>query len=483
MITYRPILFIVGILLSILAVAMVVPALLDFIMGDINWVYFALACGTTGFFGVLLTLAYRSSEREELGVRETFLLTVACWVSLAVFASLPFIFSEAAGTTTDALFEAVSGLTTTGASVFTGLDQMSAGHLLWRALLQWLGGIGIVVMALTILPTLQIGGMQLFQSEFSDRSEKMLPRVSQIASAILSAYLLLSISCALLYWMAGMSPFEAICNMMTTVSTAGFSTGDASFQTFNNPMLELIAMVFMLIGGCTLILFIRLLHGEGKYFFGDSQIRSFFAIISIAIVVVVSWLWYSETYTFIEALRYGTFNVISILTTTGFSSADYSQWGSFGVVFLFFLMFVGGCTGSTSGGMKVFRFQILYEAAKVQIAQLRHPHGVFIPSYNGKPVNEKAFLSVLAFFALYILCYGALAIGLALCELDWLTSVSGSAAIMGNVGPALGEAIGPAGNFSSLPDGAKWMMMLGMLVGRLELLTIIILFTPGFWRG
>lgn len=483
MISYRPILFVVGILLSILAAAMVIPCLLDLFLGDINWVYFALAGGITGFFGVLLTLAYRSSEREELGVRETFLLTVACWISLAAFASLPFIFSDAAANVTDALFEAVSGLTTTGATVFTNLDRVSPGHLLWRALLQWMGGIGIIVMALTILPSLQIGGMQLFQSEFSDRTEKMLPRVSQIASAIISAYLLLSFACALLYWMAGMDFFEAICNMMCTVSTAGFSTADASFAAFDNPLIEMIAMVFMLIGGCTLLLFIRLLHGEAHYFFGDTQIRSFFAILSVSIALMVLWLWYSGIYEFKEALRYGTFNVISVLTTTGFSSADYSQWGSFGIVFLFCLMFVGGCTGSTSGGMKVFRFQILYEAAKVQIAQLRHPHGVFVPSYNGKPVNEKVFLSVLAFFALYILCYGALATGLAVCELDWLTCLAGSAAIIGNVGPALGDTIGPAGNFSTLPDPAKWMMMLGMFVGRLELLTIIILFTPGFWRG
>jgi len=482
MIAYRPILYIIGTLLSFLSLAMVIPALLDIYDGDIAWVDFAYSACLTSFFGVLLMLAYRGSEYEILGIRENFILTVSCWLTLSLFAALPFAFSSLPITTTDALFETVSGLTTTGATALIGLENAPRGILLWRSLLQWLGGVGIIVMAMTILPTLHIGGMQLFQSESSDRSEKILPRVSQISSAIFSAYLFLSLTCCLLYWMTGMSFFDAICHMMATVSTAGFSTYDASFEAFNNPLVELVAIVFMLLGGCTLLVVIRFLHGDIKAFVNDTQIRAFFKIIGVATCIMTVYLWLNDTYGFWDSLRHSAFNVTAIITTTGFASSDFSNWGSFVMVFFLMLMFIGGCTGSTSGGIKIFRFQILYKAAKIQLAQLRYPSGVFVPTYNGKALKEQALLSVLAFFALYILSFVILTLGLTCCQLDITTCLSGSASALGNVGPGLGAVIGPAGNYSSFPDMAKWMMIVGMLVGRLELLTVLVLFTPGFWK-
>ena len=482
MIESRFIVFILGIFLTILAVAMTIPAAMDLLYRDPDWIYFGESAAITGFVGILLTLAFQPEGEPVFEVRETFVLTVSSWVAISLFASLPFMLSSAAPTFTDAFFEAISGLTTTGATVFKDLDYAPPGILLWRALLQWLGGIGIVVMAMTILPALKIGGMQLFQSEFSDRSEKYFPRVSQIASAILSTYLIMSLLCGLAYWLAGMKPFDAICLTMSTVSTAGFATSDLSLGAFDSYWIELIAIVFMIMGSITLLLFTRLLQGDPKPLFRDSQVRFFLSLIVIAISIVAIWLWATNQYDPISSLRHSAFAVVSIATTTGFTTADFNTWGSFALVFLFFLMFVGGCTGSTAGGIKIFRFQILFKAAKQQILQLRRPHGVFVPLSNNQKLKESDFMSVLAFFALYVLCYGVLALSLSLCGLDVISSLSGSATILGNVGPGLGSEIGPSSIYSDLPDLAKWMIMFGMLVGRLELLTLLILFTPGFWK-
>jgi len=482
MIQSRFIVFILGIFLSILAVAMAIPALMDLLYRDPDWVYFGQAAVITGFVGALLILGFRPEGEPIFEVRETFILTVSSWVVISVFAAIPFVLSSAAPTLTDAFFEAISGLTTTGATVFKDLDYAPPGILLWRALLQWLGGIGIVVMALTILPALKIGGMQLFRSEFSDRSEKYFPRVSQIASAILSTYLLISALCGVAYWLAGMTPFEAICMMMSTVSTAGFATSDLSLGYFDNAWIELIAITFMIMGSITLLLFTRFLQGDPKALLRDSQVRVFLSLMAIASVFMGFWLWNTDQYDLLGGLRHGAFAVVSIASTTGFTTADFNTWGGFALIFIFFLMFVGGCTGSTAGGIKIFRFQILFKAAKAQIYQLRRPHGVFVPLYNNQKLRESDFMSVLAFFALYIFCYAALALALALCGLDVISSLSGSATILGNVGPGLGDQIGPSGHYGNLPDAVKWLMMFGMLVGRLELLTLLILFTPNFWK-
>jgi trk system potassium uptake protein TrkH len=482
MIHYRFIVFILGSFLSILALAMTIPGAMDLFYHDPNWVYFGEGAAITGFVGILLMLSFKPEGDPSFEVRETFIFTVSSWVTISLFASLPFMLSGTAPTFTDAFFEAISGLTTTGATVLDNLQYAPPGILLWRALLQWLGGIGIVVMALTILPALKIGGMQLFRSEFSDRSEKYLPRVSQISLAILSTYLLISAFCAVAYWFAGMRAFEALCFMMSTVSTAGFATSDLSLGAFDNVWIEAVAIVFMLMGSITLLLFTRFLQGDRKTLWKDSQVRVFLSLIATVVLFVTLWLWKTDQYDLLNALRHGTFTVVSIASTTGFTTVDFSGWGSFPLIFFFLLMFVGGCTGSTAGGIKIFRIQILFKAAKTQIRQLRRPHGVFEPLYNMKRLRESEFMSVLAFFALYILCYAALALSLSFCGVDILSSLSGSATILGNVGPGLGTYIGPASHYGDLPEAAKWIVMVGMLVGRLELLAVLILLTPNFWR-
>ncbi len=480
-ISYQPILFTIGILLSALSVFMILPALADFFNSDPDWEAFALSSGITAFCGILLSLAFRPQAPHKLNVRDTFLLTSSSWLSVSFFASLPFIFSRTTNSNTDSLFETISGLTTTGATVITGLDYLSLGVLLWRALLQWLGGIGIVVMALTIMPILRIGGMHLFRSEFSDRSEKILPRVSQIASAIFGTYLFFTLACTILLWLAGMTFFDAICHAMSTIATGGFSTHDASVGFYNSPMIELIMVIFMIIGGTTLMLYIRLFQGDAKTLFKDSQVRTFIAVIFLSTFAGALWQWH-EGASFLQALRETLFNATSILTTSGFASTDFNLWGTFSMMILFILMLVGGCTGSTAGGIKIFRYQVLFSTAATHMQQMRHPHGIFLPRYNGKPIPDGIFASVFTLIALYVFCFGLLSLGLAFYDLDLITCLSGAATALGNVGPGLGPIIGPAGNFAPLPDGAKWMLMVGMLLGRLEYVTILILFSPRFWR-
>ena len=481
MINIQPILFTIGLFLTGLAVVMVAPALLDYAYHDINWQAFGISSIITGFMGLLITFANRPKDSFQLTIRETFILTALSWITIALFSSLPFILSNSMVAHVDSFFEAISGLTTTGASVLRGIDYASHGIVLWRALLEWMGGIGIIVMALTVMPLLKIGGMQLFRSEFSDRSEKVLPRVSQIASAILTTYVAFTVLCILLLWLAGMNWLEAICHAFATISTGGFSTADSSIAYYNSPLIEFIIIIFMIIGSTTLILFVKFFHGDRKALWKDHQVQTFMAVLILSILAVTLYRYWDGVDP-LTALRESSFNVTSIITTTGFTSGDYTFWGTFPIMTFFILMMVGGCTGSTSGSIKIYRYQIMYEVAKAHIYQMRRPHGVFLPLYNGKRIPDEIFTSVFTFFALYVVSFGLLVLGLSLYELDISTCLSAAASCLNNVGPGFGPIIGPEAHYAPLPDGAKWMLMAGMLVGRLEYVTIIILFVPHFWR-
>jgi trk system potassium uptake protein TrkH len=460
---------------------MIAPAILDYAYHDINWQAFAISTVITGFMGLLITFANRPKNPFQLTIRETFILTALTWISIAVFSSFPFILSNSTVAHVDSFFEAISGLTTTGASVIRGIDYASHGIVLWRALLEWIGGIGIIVMALTVMPLLKIGGMQLFRSEFSDRSEKVLPRVSQIASAILTTYVAFTLLCMLLLWMAGMNWLEAICHAFATLSTGGFSTADSSIAHYNSPLIEAIIIVFMIIGSITFILFVKFFHGDRRALWKDHQVQTFIAVLVLSIIAVTIYRCWDGVDP-VTALRESSFNVTSIITTTGFTSGDYTFWGTFPIMMFFLLMMVGGCTGSTSGSIKIYRYQIMYEVAKAHIFQMRRPHGVFLPLYNGKRIPDEIFTSVFTFFALYVVSFGLLVLGLSAYELDISTCLSAAASCLNNVGPGFGPIIGPEANYAPLPDGVKWMLMAGMLVGRLEYVTIIILFVPSFWR-
>ena len=479
---FRPAIFVVGLLLATLAVVMCVPAIADFAYGHPDWQVFAVSAATTFFVGVTMALTSKTRDMK-LTIRHAFMITTTSWMAMTLFASLPFAFSELDMGFTDAVFEAMSGITTTGSTVISGLENAPPGILLWRSLLQWLGGIGIIVMGIAVLPMLQVGGMQLFRMESSDQSDKAMPRAAQIASAIGVIYLLLTIVWAGFYWVAGMTGFDAISHAMTTIATGGFSNHDESFAYFDSAMIEYIAAAGMLVGALPFILYLRALQGDMLAVVNDSQVQWFLIFIAGVIVTTCGWLVLEVNEDPLNALRLATFNIVSIITGTGYATDDYSIWGSFSPVIFFFIMFIGGCSGSTTCGIKVFRFQVLYAAARTQIHHLLQPHGVFIPYFNKRPISEEIIISVLSFFFMWFFTFALLTLGLSLLGLDFVTAFSSAATSIANVGPALGPVAGPTGNFVSFPDAAKWLMAGGMLLGRLELFTVIVMLSRSFWRS
>ena len=482
LIDFRPILFIVGILLTTLAIAMCAPGIADAAVDNPDWKVFAGSAGVTLFIGVTLMLT-NWTARGRFTIRQAFLMAALSWVVMTAFAALPFLFADLGMSFTDAFFEAMSGITTTGSTVMTGLDGAPDGILLWRSLLQWLGGVGIIVLAVSVLPALSVGGMQLFRVEAFDATDKVLPRATQIAGGITVIYIALTVIWSLALWVAGMNGLEAVSHAMTTIATGGFSTSDQSVGLFQNEKIEMIIIVGMLIGSMPFLLYLRAIRGAPAALLRDSQVQWFLAIAAGSVAVVFAWLWLGEGVALPKAALDSAFNVISIMTGTGYTSTDFQSWGSFPIAMMFFLMFVGGCAGSTACGIKIFRFQVLYATAQAQIRRLLQPHGVFFPHYNHRPISDDVVVAVMSFFFLFVAIFAILAAALGALGLDFITAVSGAATAICNVGPALGPIIGPAGNFSALPDSAKWVLAIGMLLGRLELFTVLVLFAPSFWRG
>ena len=482
MIDFRPVLFATGILLVILAAAMVVPAVADAAAGDPDWLVFASSAAVTLFVGVALVLTNRVRAAGG-SIRQAFVLVTFSWIVMAAFAALPFAFSQLDLSYTDAFFEAMSGITTTGSTVITGLDHAPPGILLWRGLLEWLGGIGIIVMAVSVLPMLRVGGMQLFRIEFGDVSDKVLPRAGQIVVGMGIIYVVLTVVFAAVLYGLGMTGLEAAVHSMAALSTGGFSTSDQSVGVFNSAAIDWVVTLAMLAGGMPFVLYLQAVRGNPGQLLRDRQVQWYLAAALVAVLVLAGWLWLARDVAAMDALRLAAFNAVSIMTGTGFITADFGTWGGFAVAVFLLLMFIGGCAGSTSCGIKIFRFQVLYAAAEVQMKRLLQPNGVFIPYYNRQPISEGVIMSVLAFIFIYAFCFVLLALALGLIGLDFLTAVSGAATAISNVGPALGEIIGPAGTFAPLPESAKWVLSAGMLLGRLELFSVLVLFMPAFWRG
>ncbi len=482
--TLRPVFYIIGLLLIFLGLSMLVPIAVVLYLESYDWGGFVYGAAITLFFGVMMTLANQHSlDKITLGVREAFLLTGLSWVFVIVFASLPFLLSGHPQTLTDSLFESTSALTTTGATVIKNLAKATPGILFWRSILQWLGGIGIIVMALTILPMLRIGGMQLFRSESSERSERNLPRVSQIAKAILSIQALFTVIFFLALLGAGLGPLDAVCHAMTALTTGGLSTLDTSISGFANPLAEMILIVAMLMGSCTLLLMIRVFQGDWRAFTSNPQIRWFFSIIGLMTTFLIFWRFYhTPNQPLLQMSRESLFMVVSSISSTGFTVANPGVWGSFSTLLLFMASFIGGCTGSTTGGLKIFRIQVLWTVLKTQMARLRRPHGVFLPHYNDQVLSDDVMGSVFTFFGLFGLTYGVIALTLSFCGIDPIVSLSVSAAAITNTGMGVGVDLGGNGPFATLSDPAKWTLMVGMLMGRLEMMTIVALLLPGFWK-
>ncbi|MBT8456150.1 MAG: TrkH family potassium uptake protein [Rhodobacteraceae bacterium] len=481
MIDLRPVGYVIGLLVAALGATMLVPMAFDMFAGNGHWPIFFESAIITSLTGGLLALACANGVTDRLNIQQTFLLTTGVWVALPIFGALPFALGATEARFVDAFFEAMSGLTTTGSTVFSGLETLPEGLLFWRGLLQWFGGIGIIVVAMVFLPELRIGGMQIFRSEGFDTFGKILPRATEISSRISVIYFTLTALCTLGYVIAGLSPFDAATHAMTTVATGGFANYDASFAAFN-PAVEYVAVIFMLLAALPFVRYVQLVAGTARPLLSDPQIRAFFGTVAVIVVIITLWLWARAGGPDEQSLRKALFNVTSIVTGTGYASADYMLWGAFPVVIIFFAGLIGGCAGSTSCSIKVFRYQLLLSSIKAQVRRIHSPSGVFTPRYAGRTVSEDVVSSVMAFFVLFIVSLGVLSVALGATGLDFITSISGAAAALANIGPGLGGEIGPTGNFGGLNDMAKWLLIAGMLIGRLELMAVYAILTIGFWR-
>jgi len=478
---FRPILNILGLLLCIESIALLIPMIFDYINNNEDWKQFFFISCLTFFIGLVLYVGFKN-EKLKINLRQAFLLTILSWLVIALFGSLPFMYSSSSLNFTNAFFESVSGITTTGSTVISNFDSLSEGILIWRSLLQWFGGIGIIVLAVAILPTLQIGGMQLLHMEHDDPYEKTLPKINKFIFEIIFLYFGLTILCLFSYYFNGMNAFDSLIHSMTTISTGGFSNKSLSFGYFDSQTLESISILFMILGSLPFVIFIKFIHGQKSSLFKDDQIRLFMFLLVSIVLISCFWLKHYLNIEWSSALRLTTFNITSILTGTGYTSTNYNNWGGFGLIIILMIMFIGGCAGSTTGGVKIFRFQILFRGVRLQIKKLTQPHAVFLMKFNKKTVTENTYTSIISFFFIYILLFILSSVILSFLGLDFLTALSASASAISNVGPGVGEIIGPNGNYSGINEIGKWVLAFTMLIGRLEIFTILVLFSKNFWK-
>lgn len=480
---YQTVLKILGVLLVIFSVTHLTPLSVSFIYADGNAFPFVASFSVTLLTGLCMWLPTRHN-RKDLRYRDGFLVVVLFWTVLATFGALPFLLSEHYSLSiTDAFFESMSGLTTTGGTIFTDLDSLPESILYYRQQLQWLGGMGIVVLAVAIMPMLGIGGMQLYRAETPGpmKDSKLTPRITESAKALWYIYLGLTVVCMLSYWIAGMSLFDAICHAFSTVAIGGFSTHDASIGHFNSAVIEWVAMVFMLIASANFSLhFLAWRNRSLKPYIQDSEFRFLgITLTSIAIILLIA-LTVNHVYTDLgSSIQQGLFHLISITTTTGFTSSGFAWWPGALPLMLILMSFMGGCAGSTAGGMKVMRFQLMYKQGRKEIVRLVHPNAVLSIKLGGHVISEKIINTVTAFFSMYIFCFALTGFALSAVGLDFVTAFSAAAACLNNLGPGLA---GVAENYANINDAAKWILSFAMLLGRLELFTLIVLFTGTFWR-
>ncbi len=477
---YKTVFFTLGILQIILGVFMIIPIIIQFIFNELD-ASFVSGSIISIIFGILFFLSNIDHDKK-LNLSQAFLLTALSWITIAIFGSLPFIFSDLEMSLTDSFFESMSGITTTGSTVISNLNEAPKSILFWRATLQWLGGIGIILMAITLMPIMNVGGMQIFKVSSIDAAEKILPKFKEVSSRLIIIYSCLTILCAFFYKLFGMGIFDSLTHSMTTIATGGFSNYNESLGYFDSYLIEITSIIFIISGSIPFITYIKFLNGDKKIFISDTQINTFIKIIIVSIILIFIYLLITKSNSVEFNLRSISFNVISILTGTGYVTKDFNQWGEFPIVFFLILMFIGGCAGSTACGIKIFRIQLLGLFLINQIKKVIYPRGVFVIKYEKNNIDDKFMASVISFIYLYIIIFFILTSILSLTGLDFITAISGAATSISNVGPGLGEVIGPNGNFSSLSDVSKWTLSAGMILGRLELFAILVLFIPSFWR-
>ena len=477
----KTVFFIVGILLVILGIFMMIPYGVQLIYDENSNSFFSSSVITI-FIGVLTVLSSLKRDNQ-LNLQQAFLFSTLSWVSIALFGSLPFLLSDINLSFSEAFFESMSGITTTGSTTIIDLDSTPKSILIWRAIMQWLGGIGIIVMATTVMPLLKVGGMQVFKTDTSD-TEKILPKTIEVAFAIIFIYTALTISCSFIYWTQGMNIFDSIAHSLTTLATGGFSTHNESIGFFESSGIELTAIIFIILGSIPFITYLKFVKGNRKIFYQDVQIKGFLYLLFISILIMFIYLFLNNSeYHFLDNLRISSFNVLSILSGTGYVTDDFGLWGEFPLIFFIFLMFVGGCAGSTTCGIKVFRLQILFLFIGNQIKKLIYPNSIFIINYNEKKIEDNFINSVIIFIFSYLFLFLIISILLSISGLDFLSAISGAATSISNVGPGLGEMIGPNGNFSEVSNISKWILSFAMLLGRLEIFAVLVLFLPSFWRS
>ena len=482
MATNKTVFFLIGVLLIVLGGSMLAPYALQVTLNEGSHSFIS-ASFITIFIGVLFILANLEKEFK-LNLRQTFLFSSLAWIMVAAFGSLPFLLSSQDFSFSEAFFESMSGITTTGATIISDLDNSPKSILLWRAIMQWLGGIGIVVMAITILPLLKVGGMQLFKMEGPDSTEKILPRTIEVAAIIISTYIVLTFLCGFFYWVFGMSIFDSVSHAMTTIATGGFSTHNDSIGFFKNPNIEIVASIFIILGSIPFISYLKFAQGNKMVFFQDVQIKGLIYLLTISIIIMFLYLLFIKyESSLFDKIRISSFNVISILSGTGYVTDDFGLWGKFSLIFFLLLMFIGGCAGSTACGIKIFRLQMLLIFLKNQIKKLISPNSVIITKYNNQKISDNFINSVIIFIFTFLFIFLIIAMLLSISGLDFITSISGAASSISNVGPGLGDIIGPNGNYKDIPDLSKWVLSFGMLLGRLELFAVLVLFFPSFWRN
>ena len=476
---YKTVFFTLGILQIILGIFMLIPIIVQFLYNEIDSSFFGASIITI-IFGTLFFLSNLDHEKK-LNLQQAFLLTALSWLSIAIFGSLPFVFSNLDFSFTNAFFESMSGITTTGSTIIPNLEDMPKSILLWRAILQWLGGIGIIVMAITLMPIMNVGGMQLFKVSNNDSSEKILPKSKEIALRLIYIYSILTALCGMTYYFFGMNSFDSLTHSMTTIATGGFSNYNESIGYFDNISIEIVSMIFIILGSLPFIAYIKFLNGNKSIFISDVQIKTFLKIIFFSVIILSIYLTFNDQLEFNFRLIF--FNIISILTGTGYVNAQFDNWGGFSLVLFLILMFIGGCAGSTTCGVKIFRIQILFIFISNQLKKIIYPKGIFVIKYDQNPIDNKFIASVISFIFMYLIIFFIMSALLSLTGLDFITSISGAATSISNVGPGLGSIIGPNGNFSTLPEISKWILTVGMILGRLELFAILVLFLPSFWRN
>ena len=482
MIDLRPVGYIIGLVTAVLGAAMLVPAAADFIDGDANWRALLSSAIVTMLAGGLVALACLNGASAPLRTQHAFVLTTFVWVALPVFGALPFVLGVPGVGFTDAFFEAMSGITTTGTTVFTGLDDMPRGALLWRSILQWIGGLGIIIVAMLFLPLMKVGGMQFFRSEAFDTMGKVMPRAIDLGRALVEVYIAITVLCAGVYFALGLSAFDAVNHAFTTVATGGFSTSDDSFGKFSGPA-EYAGAMLMVLAGLPFVRFVQLAGGSFAPLWQDMQVRAYLRWTGYAITSVLAYRVIVDGVPLRDGVRETAFNVVSLFSGTGYGSADVESWGAFPLVVMIAVGMVGACTASTGCSIKVFRYLVLFEAIKAQIRRIQSPNRVIPVRLEGRPLDADVINSVITLFTLFMVSFGVVAVLLSLAGLENRTAVTAAWTALFNIGPAFGPEVGPTGAVDAFPTAAKWIMTVAMLLGRLELLAVLVLLLPRFWRA